>query len=360
VAKIAILGTVGVPAIYGGFETLAENLVLNNSRLIYRHDLIVYCSSRSYSVHRAEFEGARLRYLPLDANGKQAMFYDMWSLIDASLRGCDTVLLLGHGGSFVIPILKFFTKTKFVTNIDGIEWRREKWTGIARWIIRQSEAMAVRCSHVVIADNEAIREYLAYEYKQECEVIPYGGDHALDATLNPQFVEGFPVGYALAVCRIEPENNVAMILEAFAKLDKPLVFVGNWDRNEYGRQLKARYRNHSSITIHDPVYEPRSLRSIRDGASLYVHGHSAGGTNPSLVEIMHFGIPVIAHGCSFNRHSTEGKALYFQTSDELVELMQNLVQEDAARIGAQMRNIAQRRYTWDQVSNAYFKLCDRA
>ena len=356
----AILGSVGVPAQYGGFETLAENLVYYHRDHVKNVDLTVYCSSMAYDKKSTSFETATLRYVPLNANGKSAMFYDMWSLIDAAFRGTDVVILLGHGGSFVIPILKLFTKTKFITNIDGIEWRREKWSGLARTIIRKSEAFAVLYSHLVIADNDAIREYVADEFGKRCEVIPYGGDHALDAEPEPAAVTTLPDSYALALCRIEPENNVHMILEAFDDLETPLVFVGNWDKNAYGRDLKSRYLGHPKIIIHDPVYEARSLRAIREKATLYLHGHSAGGTNPALVEMMHFGIPILAHGCTFNRNSTEGKARYFQSAAELAEHVRNLDPADAAQIGSNMREIARRKYTWDQIGKAYFEFLDRA
>lgn len=356
--SVAVLGTVGVPGKYGGFETLAEHLVYYHRDNMRQVDLTVYCSSFAYDEKLETFESASLRYIPLRANGKQAMFYDMWSLVDAALRKTNVVFLLGHGGSFVIPLLRLFTETRFVTNIDGIEWRREKWKGLARWILRKSEAMAVRHSHVVVADNEAIREYVADEFDQVCKVVPYGGDHALAAEPDAAATADLPGSYALALCRIEPENNVAMILEAFTGLDTPLVFVGNWDSSDYGRDLKMRFKDHPNITIHDPVYEPRGLRAIRDRASMYVHGHSAGGTNPSLVEMMHLSIPVLAQGCSFNRHTTEEKAVYFMSAAELAEAVRTISPKTAAQIGADMSEIACRRYTWDQVGRAYFDLCN--
>lgn len=355
-AKVAIVGTVGVPARYGGFETLAENLAIQNNRSDKPCNLIVYCSSRAYPDRRKDFEGAGLRYIPLAANGKQAIFYDILSIIDAALRGCDVVILLGHGGSFVIPLLKFFTKIKFITNVDGIEWRRRKWSGVARFVIRRSEEIAVRYSDVLVADNEAIREYVASEFNKECEVIPYGGDQALDIEPDGSAVVDLPEHYALALCRIEPENNVAMILEAFTILKNPLVFVGNWDNSQYGRDLKLRYGHLKNIIIHNPIYESRGLRALRERANMYVHGHSAGGTNPALVEMMHFGVPILAHGCSFNRHTTEGKSFYFMNTSELVERIMNMTPENAAKVALDMKEIAQRRYTWKSISRAYFDL----
>ena len=354
--SVAIVGCVGLPARYGGFETLAENLTHHHRDHVKNVNLVVYCSALEYAQKLSVYETATLRYVPLRANGKLAMFYDIWSLIDASFRSADVILLLGHGGSFVIPLLKLVTKTRFITNIDGIEWQRQKWSSLVRWIIRKTEIYAVRHSHLVIADNEAIREYVANEYDQSCRLIPYGGDHALCAEPDLASVKNLPFNYALALCRIEPENNVAMILEAFANLQIPLVFVGDWDVSDYGRKLKARYANCANITLHDKVFEPRILRAIRDRATMYIHGHSAGGTNPSLVEMMHFSIPVIAHGCRFNRYTTEEKASYFLCADSLKNAVRAITPLTAFQIGSDMLEIAQRRYSWKQISEAYFNL----
>jgi glycosyltransferase involved in cell wall biosynthesis len=357
---IAIVGTTGVPASYGGFETLAENLIHFHTREANAAGLTVWCSSEDNPPYGARYESARLRYIPLRANGIQSIPYDILSLCDAIRTRHQTILLLGVSGALFLPVVRLVSRAHIVTNIDGIEWKRGKWNWLARTILQASEWAAIRFSHEVIADNKAIADYVTETYGRPCSAIPYGGDHALEAEPDHAATFGLPDHYAFALCRIEPENNVAMILEAFSGLDMPLVFVGNWERSEYGRELKACYKDHQTITIHDPVYEPRGLRAIRDRASIYVHGHSAGGTNPSLVEMMHFGIPVLAHGCSFNRHSTEGKARYFQSATELSEQLRSLDAADAAQIGYHMRDIAQRKYTWDQIGKAYFELLDRA
>lgn len=354
--RIAILGTVGVPGSYGGFETLAQNLVDFHGATAHASDLAVYCSSKAFPAKPEVYKTAGLRYIGLDANGPQSIPYDALSLLDAIRRGDNQLLLLGISGALVLPLLRLVSRVRIVTNIDGIEWKRGKWKGLAKMVLRVSEWAAVRFSHRVIADNQAIADYVMATYGAPCDVIPYGGDHALHAAPDPAAVVGLPESYALALCRIEPENNVAMILEAFDGLDTPLVFVGNWDRSDYGLGLKARYKDHPTITIHDPVYEPHKLRAIRDGASIYVHGHSAGGTNPSLVEMMHFAIPVLAHGCSFNRHTTEEKAGYFMNAAELNDAVRSLSPQISAQIGGCMAEIARRRYTWDQIGRAYFEL----
>lgn len=358
--KIAIIGTVGVPGRYGGFETLAENLVHHHARTQERSSLTVWCSGRDNAIHPDYFQRAELRYIGLRANGIQSIPYDIISLWQAIRSGHDRIVLLGVSGAGALPFIRMVSKARIVTNIDGIEWKREKWNRYARALLRVFEWCAVRFSHATIADNQAIADYVWDSYRSECHVIAYGGDHALACADNGEVPTGLPDNYALSLCRIEPENNVHTILEAWSQLESPLVFIGNWDNSSYGRDLKARYASVTNLHLLDPVYEVEKLYALRARAWVYVHGHSAGGTNPSLVEMMHFGIPVLAHGCVFNRYSTEDKARYFETSKELVREVRALTPKVSRAIGFNMREVAQRRYTWGHIGEAYFALLEQA
>lgn len=358
--RIAIVGTVGIPGNYGGFETLAQNLTDFYESITKNGVLTVYCSSKAFIEQPDYYGRTRLYYIRLDANGVQSIIYDVVCLLHAIRGGNHRILLLGVSGALFLPLVRLFARARIVTNIDGLEWKREKWNWFAKVFLRASEWAAVRFSHQVIADNQSIAEYVTETYRVPCNVIAYGGDHAVAARPDELATKDLPSEYALALCRIEPENNVEMILKAFTELDTRLVFVGNWDNSEYGRYLKSNYSTHPNIIICNPTYGRRALRAIRGQASIYIHGHSAGGTNPSLVEMMHFGIPVLAHGCSFNRNSTEGKARYFQSSTELAEQLRSLSSVDADQIGSDMLEIAQREYTWEKIGKAYFELLDRA
>lgn len=357
--KIAIIGTVGVPGNYGGFETLAQNLVDFHGNTGSSSPLSVYCSAKAFPAQPDHYGSARLRYIRLNANGVQSIPYDILSLFDAIRRGDNRLLLLGVSGALSLPLIRLFSRARIVTNIDGIEWKREKWKGIVSLVLRASEWAAVRFSHEVIADNEAIAQHVRDTYGSDCHVIAYGGDHALDHAGEPEAATGLPERYALALCRIEPENNVHTILKGWRSEDQPLVFVGNWASSAYGRDLRRRYGDHDNLFLLDPIYDPARLRTLRDRATLYVHGHSAGGTNPSLVEMMHFGIPVLAHGCTFNRHTTENRAIYFMTSAEISEHVRTLTMERAKLIGLHMREIARRRYTWSKIGKSYFSILER-
>lgn len=355
-ADIAVLGTVGVPAKYGGFETLVDNLVRYHSRQSLPHNLSIYCSSRSYESKPVSYHSASLIYLPFKANGIQSIIYDAVSIINSIRRRNDAVLLLGVSGAIILPLFRLLSNGKLVTNIDGIEWRRAKWTGLAKAYLRFSEAMAVKYSHVVVADNEAIADYVRSTYGKSCLVIAYGGDHATDEHSFDEREIKLPESFALGLCRIEPENNISMILEAFSKMpNESLVFVGNWSDSKYGRDLYSSYSTYDNLHLMDPVYDPGTLRHIRSSASAYIHGHSAGGTNPALVEMMHFGIPIFAHGCIFNRFTTEGNAIYFDSIQDLITQFKQLKPTVVVDVGRKMKEIAQRRYTWKEVGRLYFE-----
>jgi len=356
---ISIIGTVGLPANYGGFETLVENLVVYHHRKKLANPITVYCSSKVYAERVPSFLSAELRYIPLKANGAQSVLYDILSLLSAVARSSDTIILLGVSGAIALPLIKMFSSVRIITNIDGIEWRRDKWRGLAKHFLRFSEALAIRFSDTIIADNDAIADYVRQKYDIHPRVIAYGGDHAVQAeTANAP--ERVPTsGYALAVCRIEPENNAHMILRAFAELpSQSLVFVGNWSKSNYGRDLRQQYSGHENIFLLDPIYDLGVLKSLRMHARCYVHGHSAGGTNPSLVEAMHFAIPVLAYDCSFNRSTTEEQATYFRSSTELESAVIALKKINLELSGLKMKEIALRRYTWETIAQHYFELAD--
>ena len=266
-------------------------------------------------------------------------------------------MILGVSGAIVIPIIRLFSKAKIITNIDGIEWRRNKWKGLAKTFLKYSERIAVNFSHEIISDNIGIANHVFEMYGVHSQVITYGGDHAFKVDPIPITDCKLPERYALALCRIEPENSVDNILETFSKNDKiPLVFIGNWNISQFSRKLKNHYKSKSNIYLIDPIYDLGILRGIRDNAIVYIHGHSAGGTNPSLVEMMHFGIPIFAFDCIFNRYTTQSKALYFSDTLSLNDLINIYEVSTLSEIGDEMKKIAEDVYTWDFIGARYFEL----
>jgi len=344
--KIAVVGTVGIPACYGGFESLVENLTRYSSEHI---EYDVFCSSKSYHEKKSVHNGAKLSYIPLSANGVQSIPYDIISLVQCLFKKPDVTLILGVSGCLFLPFYRLLSKSKIVTNIDGLEWKRDKWSKWAKKFLKFSESMAVKYSDVIITDNKAIGDYVDAEYSKHNVVIAYGGDHAIIEAVEVEPEQD----YFLSLCRIEPENNVEMILTAFSEGEHKLKFIGNWNSSEFGRELKAKFADFTNIDIIDPVYDLEQLFKLRSECKGYVHGHSAGGTNPSLVEAMHFGKPIFAFDCNFNRYSTEEKAVYFASSTELLSELSGRSREQLSNVSKNMKEIAVKRYTWEVISKMY-------
>lgn len=354
--KIAVIGTVGIPAKYGGFETLVEYI----TKEIYQDfDITVYCSAKSYSEKFETYNNCKLHYINLEANGMQSILYDIRAIFHA-LKYADVLLILGVSGCIILPFIKLFFKKKIIVNIDGLEWKRQKWNGIAKWFLKLSERFAVKAADAVIGDNKVIKDYVGQTYGKKAHLIAYGGDHCSTRPLSQKTLKKYPflnAQYAFKVCRIEPENNIEMILEAFAQADKiPLVLIGNWNNSAFGRQIKSEYQDFETIYLLDPIYDQDILNEIRSNCFVYIHGHSAGGTNPSLVEAMCLNLPIIAYDVSYNRMTTANSATYFKNSSDLISLLKNTNSASLAKNKAEMYRIAKENYNWKKIAENYAQL----
>ena len=354
--EVAIIGTQGVPAKYGGFETLVENLLgINCPDNIH---YTVFCSSSDYKNKIQTYKEATLKYIPLHANGYQSILYDTVSMIRC-IGKYDTLLILGVSGCIFLPILRLFYPKKIIVNIDGLEHRRNKWGKYTKKFLKLSEKIAIKYADIIITDNKGIQDYAKKEYRIDSEMIAYGGDHVLCDISDKEtsnILNSYKLTkdeYSFSVCRIEPENNVHLILSAFEQSNKPLVFVGNWMANEYGKKLYEKYKNSTNIKLLSPIYDLKILNVFRSNCCFYLHGHSAGGTNPSLVEAMFFGKPILAFNVIYNKETTEYKANYFSNEAELIALLSKSSFDNNAKA---MIEIAQRRYTWDTIAKAYTNL----
>lgn len=168
--KIAVIGTAGLPAKYGGFESLSEYLT---SYLGTSYDMTVYCSSKLYQERKKEHNNAQLKYLPLNANGVQSIPYDIISICNA-LRYANILLILGVSGCIILPFVKLISKKKVIVNIDGLEWKRAKWGKAAKWFLKYSEKLAVKYADTVVSDNKVIQQYVKNTYNIDSALIAYG------------------------------------------------------------------------------------------------------------------------------------------------------------------------------------------
>lgn len=355
---IGVVGTVGVPCRYGGFETLAEQLAYHVQPSM--GQLVIYCQRSAYPEMRGQtdtgFLGHRRVFVPLRANGPGSLLHDPLSMLHAAFMArVDVLLVLGYSGAWALPLLRWLRpKMLIVTNIDGMEWRRDKFGPPAKRVLRWLEGCAVRFSHRVIADNAALVPLVQSVHPGlQPLLIAYGGDHTMvSPSTSP--VSAVPP-YYLSVARIEPENNCEMILKAFdAEPSRRLVYVGNWNASAYGRDLKARFAQRSHLHLLDTVYDRAVLAALRGGACGYVHGHSVGGTNPSLVEALFHTSRILAFDCSFNRSTLGGHGAYYADAEALARLLRTDVNLDLA---PSVMQVLRQRFRWDTVVQAYLNAC---
>jgi glycosyltransferase involved in cell wall biosynthesis len=356
-----VVGVVGVPARYGGFETLVDQLL--DSPAVTGRDVVVYCEQSHVARHGRTYKRAILLPLRWKANGWQSVLYDLHGMIRGAWHG-DDVLVLGTSATIALPALRLaFRRARFVVNMAGLEWKRGKWGLVAKALLKANEWAAARFAHVLIADNEGLIDYVRSEYGVAPTYIPYGGDQfeSVQADFGVFDEWRLPAsGYDFVIARAQVDNNLEMILDAYARRRERLVAVSNWDASEFGRRIRARYACHENLHLVGPIYDAARIKAIKDRARVYVHGHSAGGTNPALVEAMWARLPVLAFDVPFNRHTTDGLARYFGDATQLSTRLDDCDSEWCRANGEEMRRIAERKFTWESVRRSYQAVLDRS
>lgn len=356
-----IVGVVGLPARYGGFETLVDRLI--ESKEIVSKGVVVYCEEAVARESGYIYKGAVLRPIGWRANGWQSVIYDSYAMILSSFRG-GAVLILGTSATLMLPLLRLlFPRVRYYVNMGGIEWKRAKWGGVAKLVLKINEWAAARFAHVLIADNEGLVEYIRHQYGVHADYIPYGGDQLSGKDVDDRVFSDWSIPFDefdMALSRAQVDNNLELILDAYVRTGRKLVFISNWESTAYGHDLKARYGKHTNLYLVGPIYEATQVKAIRARARLYIHGHSAGGTNPTLVDAMWMGLPMFVFDVSFNRHTTENNARYFSNVSDLVTLLENYDQAWATNCKLALQEVAARKFTWRAVRSRYCEIVQKA
>lgn len=349
--RVAIVGTNGIPANYGGFETLAENLV---NHLSNEFHFIVYCSKKQVEKLK-HYNNAKLINLPFDANGATGLIYDMLSLIHAWFFS-DVILYLGPGIGTMLWINKIFKK-KLITNHGGLnEWDREKLTFLQKKFAYFNHKYAAIFSDINIVDNFVLEKSLTKYFKTNSIVIRYGGDHVFKVNATPELIEKFPFltsKYYVSVSRAQIDNNLHIVLEAFKMMpDKFLVLVSNWNSSEYGKELKKEYELISNIYLQDAVYDLTKLNCIRSNAFMYIHSHSQCGTAPSLVEAICLNLPIISFNVPQNQETLRRDKFFFNSSDDLKNILDHIQITDIDNLKKDSDDLKEY-YNWQVIANQY-------
>lgn len=355
--KVALIGTNGIPARYGGFETLTEYLA---KYLNEEFELTVYCSKTPKEKRLKNYLNSKLVYIPFKANGWQSMIYDAISIVHA-LFSSDVLIILGFSGVFAFPF-KIFFKKKIVFNIGGIEWQkvRGKKAFAALEVVSKKwfERICIHFSDVIIVDNQVLMDYVKTVYNIDCILAEYGGDHAIYQPINKTLIEKYPFlagQYDVTVSRAQEDMNIHILIDAYKEIPKRnLVIVSNWEISDYGIQLKIKNKNkYPNIFLQEAVYNLDELNAIRSNGTVYFHTHSLCGTAPSLTEAMSLGLPVICFDVATNRATTEEKSFYFKDKRSLIEILSNLKEDTVSQLAIDMKEIADRRYNWKRIVKLY-------
>ena len=355
---IAVLGTRGVPAHYGGFETAVEEI---GQRLVARgHRVTVYCR-RSGEPSQSHYLGMRLVHLPaIRRKSLETLSHTFLSALHlvASRRRHDAVFVCNAANAPLLPVLRL-GKASIAVHVDGLEWKRAKWQGIGRRYYRVVEGLSVRWADALIADATGISDYYADEFRVPTELLAYGAPILSDPGASRVRDLGLePSGYHVVVARFEPENHVAEIVEGYraSSAELPLVVVGSAPyADAYTGRVEGLAKGDPRIRLVGGIWDQQQLDELYAHALTYVHGHSVGGTNPSLLRAIGAGTAVLAFDVNFNREVLGEVGHYFATPSELAPLFEKSESdhEQMREAGNLLREHARRHYRWDDVALGY-------
>lgn len=358
--RVALVGTRGVPAHYGGFETAVEEV---GRRLVERgHDVVVYCRTAGDEPRPEEYLGMRLVHLPaLRRRSLETLSHTGLSVAHLLAHRPDVAFVFNAANSPWLPFLRA-ARVPVATHVDGLEWRRGKWGPTGRRYYRVAEQLAVRWSDALIADAQGIADYYAAEFGAPTELLAYGAPRVTGLDGSRLSELGLTSGgYHLVVARFEPENHVAEIVEGYVRSSAtlPLVVVGS---APYSDEYTARVRDAADERVRflGGVWDSELLDTLYAHTATYLHGHSVGGTNPSLLRAIGAGAATVAFDVAFNREVLRADGRYFSGVEDLAARVEE-AEADLGAAHARGAALALRAvdYDWDDVAAGYADLAQR-
>jgi len=348
--RIGLIGTRGIPNKYGGFEEFAEKV--SEHWVNEGHEVIVYCETANKSYEDVLLNGVKrvfIKTYPKILRGIYLFLYDYQSTKDAVKRNCDIFYHAGYGSAV---LGNYFLKKKLtgrlVYNMDGLEWKRSKWSRTIQIIMKYFEKKAAMSGALLIADNKGVQKYLKSSYNVNSELIAYGADKVQNP--NPEHLKKYglaPKSYNILVARFEPENNLEAVIKAHIEAKRNLIVIANNSTAHYLEMLPV-MKLSKHITFLGPVYNKEALNALRTFSIFYFHGHSVGGTNPSLLEAMACNCNILAHDNPFNRDVLKDNGYYWKDSEAIVNMLlnpSNLEFDNQKQLSYLELN-----YSWNQVA----------
>lgn len=355
--KIGILGTRGIPNHYGGFEQFAE--FFSTYAASQGHEVYVY-NSHSHPYKKTEFKDVKIIhcYDPENKVGTVGQFvYDFNCILDARKRDFDIILQLGYTSSSLWYSLH--PKNAIViTNMDGLEWKRTKYSKKVQKALQIAERLAVKKSDFLIADSIGIQKYIKEKYQKESVYIAYGAYNF--NTPSPEILKEFQVekeNFNMIMARFEPENNLNMVLEGvtMAEDKTPILVIGNHN-TKYGTYLKNKFETFPNIRFLGAVYNLEYLNNLRYYSNIYFHGHTVGGTNPSLLEAMASKALIAAHNNDFNKGVLKENAFYFSNAEEVKKILNTVKKIDNLQFVENNYTAIALTFNWEKINEQYLQL----
>ncbi|MDB5114752.1 MAG: hypothetical protein JWQ79_244 [Mucilaginibacter sp.] len=353
--KIAILGTRGIPNHYGGFEHISEYVSVGLAKR--GHEVSVY-NSHNHPYTKDNWNGVNIIhcYDPEYLVGAAGQFvYDLNCIRDARKRDFDVILIMGYTSSSVWGYL-YPEQSAIITNMDGLEWKRSKYSKPVQKFLKYAEKLAVRHSQYYVSDSMVIKSYLARKYDINSRYIPYGADPYTEIEreqIAP--AEALKENYFLLMARMEPENNIETILEGYnnSNSQKPFKVLGDTS-NRFGKFITHKFQNDSRIQFKGSIFDTAKVRALQNNSYLYFHGHSVGGTNPSLLEAMASEALIAAHNNPFNQSVLSTDAFYFSNSGDVKQLIENVQRQEVEKtmVSNNLHKI-KHLFNWESVVDKY-------
>jgi len=317
--KVAIIGSHGLYANYGGWDQLVRNLAEKKSDNI---EYLIF-NSADTSKNIIPPEGVVVKRMPLKASGFQGLFYDFWSILLCFWK-VDTLLLLGVQGMPILPFLKLFRKVDIVANVGGIEWERPKFGFFAKMYLRFCFNLSFIFSNYVILDNQYYTKFIPKKKKAKVKIIPYGGeiDHSLE--VSDEMIKKYPFlneDFFLSISRPLVDNLIDELCDSFVGNNHKLVLISNLYSSQYGMQILEKYKNTENIIIINGLYVKPELDLIRRNCKAYIHTHTLCGTAPSLVEIIMAQRPVFSIDNPQNRFTLQNQGFFYSSFNEIYNLL---------------------------------------
>ena len=319
--QLCIIGSRGIPNQYGGFEQFATVLAVGLQKKGF--ECIVY-TPHHHAYRQESYHGVKLVrcYDPRWLGAAGQMIYDLLCILDSRKRSGGIIYQLGYTSSALWNFL-FRKDVIVVTNLDGMEWNREKYGFLTKLFLHFSERLVVKRSDALVADSTVIRDYVQKKYEADAVFLSYSA--AVPAYVSDDLLREYGISsenYLLLIARMQPDNNIEMIIRGVLQSGTlmPLIVVGRLSGN-YARGLEKKYRNFKNIRFVGAIYDVSALNGLRSHCFIYFHGHSAGGTNPSLLEAMACKARIAAHRNLFNEVVLGDDAVWFGTSDDIASLL---------------------------------------